>query len=67
MSIEYKFISDKSDEEKIYDLKTEIQYLEEKHKTESDKETTNDDLISSIETLISDKKTEYEALGGTYD
>tara|TARA_Y100001963_G_scaffold153743_1_gene241144 strand:+ start:2306 stop:2509 length:204 start_codon:yes stop_codon:yes gene_type:complete len=67
MSIEYKFISDKSDEEKVYDLKTEIQYLEEKHKTESDKETTNDDLISSIETLISDKKTEYEALGGTYD
>ncbi len=67
MSIEYKFVSDKSDEEKAYDLKTEIQYLEEKHKTESDKETTNDDLITKIETLISDKKTEYEALGGTYD
>jgi len=66
MSIEYKFISNKSNEEKLFDLQSQIEYLEEKHKTESDEETTNDDLISSIETLISDKKTEYEALGGTY-
>ena len=51
----------------MFDLQSQIEYLEEKHKTESDKETTNDDLISSIETLISDKKTDYEALGGTYD
>ena len=66
MSIEYKFISNKSNDEKLFDLKSQIEYLEEKHKAESDKETTNDDIISSIETLISDKKTEYEGLGGTY-
>ena len=68
MAIEYKFAEEeKTDEQKIGELKEYLMALEEVHKTESDRETPNTDRISTLETEINTKRTEYEALGGTYD
>ena len=66
---DYKFIdtSEKSDEEKIDDLKSDITELEMiyfKLDQENDEETEE---MKDLETLLGDKRTEYENLGGTYD
>jgi hypothetical protein len=68
MTIEYKFVEEeKTDEQKILELKEYLMALEEVHKIESDKDTPDTDRITSLETEINSKRTEYESLGGTYD
>jgi len=67
MVVEYNFISDKSNEEILYDLITELSYLEELYKTESEKDEPDADRLSLIEEIITSKKTEYVSLGGTYE
>ena len=67
MVVEYNFISDKSNEEILYDLTTELSYLEELYKMESEKDEPDADRLSSIEEIITSKKTEYVNLGGTYE
>ena len=67
MAIEYKFIADKTDEQKIFELKEYLTILENTHQAESDKDSPNSETIDNLETEITAKRTEYEALGGTYD
>ena len=68
MAIEYKFAEEeKTDEQKIGELKEYLMALEESHKIESDKDTPDTDRVTDLETEITTKRSEYEALGGTYD
>ena len=66
---DYKFIdtSEKSDEDKIEDLKIELSELELIYfKLDKANETETEEM-QELETLLGEKRTEYENLGGTYD
>tara|TARA_B100001778_G_C18064177_1_gene395579 strand:+ start:301 stop:513 length:213 start_codon:yes stop_codon:yes gene_type:complete len=66
---DYKFIdtSEKSDEEKIDDLKLDITELEMIYFKLDQKNDEETDEMKDLETLLGEKRTEYENLGGTYD
>jgi len=67
MAIEYKFAEEeKTDEQKILELKDYLIALEEAHRTESTKDTPDTARIENLETEIILKRTAYEELGGTY-
>lgn len=66
---DYKFIdtSEKSDEDKIEDLKIEISELELIYfKLDQTNESETEEM-QELEILLDEKRTEYENLGGTYD
>mgnify|MGYP001240750030 CR=1 FL=1 len=66
---DYKFFdtSAKSDAEKIEDLKIEITELESiYYKLDQENESETEEM-KSLETLLGEKRTEFEGLGGTYD
>ena len=66
---DYKFIdtSEKSDEDKIEDLKIEISELELIYfKLDQTNESETEEM-QELETLLGEKITAYENLGGTYD
>lgn len=66
---DYKFIdtSEKSDEDKIEDLKIEISELELIYfKLDQTNESETEEM-QELEILLGEKRTEYENLGGTYD
>ena len=41
--------------------------LEEVHRAESSKESSDTDKLTQLETELTAKRTEYENLGGTFD
>jgi|TARA_B100001094_G_C18195822_1_gene810799 NAD-dependent DNA ligase len=64
---EYKFIvpETESDETKIERLKSELISMEEHYKMQEDA-SVSDAKLDILAQNITDKRTEYEALGGTY-
>ena len=66
---DYKFIdtSEKSDEEKIEDLKIEISELELIYFKLDQANESETEEMQELETLLGEKITAYENLGGTYD
>lgn len=66
MTFEYK-MEEPNITESLEELQNLLIVLEENHKVESAKDESNQDYISDLETQIAAKRTEYEALGGTYD
>ncbi len=64
---EYKFIvpETESDETKIERLKSELISMEEHYKMQEDA-SVSDAKLYILAQNITDKRTEYEALGGTY-
>lgn len=64
---EYKFIvpETESDEIKIERLKAELISMEEHYKMQEDA-SVSDAKLDILAQNITDKRTEYEALGGTY-
>ena len=66
MTFEYK-MEEPNITESLEELQNLLVVLEENHKVESAKDESNQDYISDLETQIEAKRTEYEALGGTYD
>tara|TARA_B100000902_G_C27178586_1_gene847693 strand:+ start:475 stop:690 length:216 start_codon:yes stop_codon:yes gene_type:complete len=64
---EYKFIvpETESDEAKIERLKSELISMEEHYKMQEDA-SVSDQKLDILAQNITDKRTEYEALGGTY-
>ena len=66
---DYKFIdtSEKSDEDKVENLKIEISELELIYfKLDKANESETEEM-QELEILLGEKRTEYENLGGTYD
>lgn len=66
MTFEYK-MEEPSITESLEELRDLLVILEENHKVESAKDSPNSDYIEDLETQITAKRTQYEALGGTYD
>ena len=66
MTFEYKMTQPDAEQD-VEELKSVLTVLEENHKIELAKETPNDDVVADLEAKITAKRTEYEALGGTYD
>ena len=66
MTFEYK-MEEPNITESLEELQNLLIVLEDNHKVESAKDESNQDYISDLETQIAAKRTEYEALGGTYD
>ena len=66
---DYRFIdtSEKSDEEKIEDLKIEISELELIYFKLDQANESETEEMQELETLLGEKRTAYENLGGTYD
>ena len=66
---DYKFIdtSDKSDEDKVEDLKIEISELELIYFKLDQANESETEEMQELEILLGEKRTEYENLGGTYD
>lgn len=66
---DYKFIdtSEKSDEDKIEDLKIEISELELIYFKLDQANESETEEMQELEILLGEKRTEYENLGGTYD
>jgi uncharacterized membrane protein (DUF106 family) len=68
MAFEYKYDAKTvSDEEKLEELKDYMKALEEVHRAESSKESSDTDKLTQLETELTAKRTEYENLGGTFD
>jgi hypothetical protein len=68
MTFEYKYDANtQSDEEKLEELKDYMKALEEVHRAESSKESSDTDKLTQLETELTAKRTEYENLGGTFD
>ena len=66
MTFEYK-MEEPNITESLEELQNLLVVLEENHKVESAKDSPNYDYIEDLETQITAKRTQYEALGGTYD
>ena len=66
---DYKFIdtSEKSDEDKIEDLKIEISELELIYFKLDQANESETEEMQELEILLGEKRTEYENLGGSYD
>lgn len=67
MTFEYKMTEPDNISESLDDIEGILYFLEENHKVELAKDEPNQDYISDLETQIAAKRTEYEALGGTFD
>ena len=69
MAIEdFKFSGkEKSTQQKIIELMSIIEFLEDKYIEETEKEEPIGEIVSQLETDILLKRQEYENLGGTYD
>ncbi len=68
MTFEYKYDAvTPSNEEKLEELKDYMKALEEVHRAESSKESSDTDKLTQLETELIAKRTEYENLGGTFD
>jgi hypothetical protein len=65
---EFKFSGkEKSNQQKIIELKSIIEFYEDKYIEETAKEEPSAEQLSLLETNILAKREEYENLGGTYD
>ena len=66
---DYKFIdtSEKSDEDKVENLKIEISELELIYFKLDQANESETEEMQELEILLGEKRTEYENLGGTYD
>jgi|TARA_B100000902_G_scaffold390117_1_gene438498 hypothetical protein len=65
---EFKFSGrEKTDQEKIIELKSTIEFLEDKYIEETAKEEPIAEIVTKLETDIISKREEYESLGGIYD